>query len=163
MYRITASLARARISATRAGRRMRRNPLLVMKDGSTIKLAPGKSVTISEEAFVYNQNLINEYSDCLRVESLNHSLTDIRKEDDTKPPMELPPVEVPSDEEETQPPPAPPAPAEEVIEVKAAKEEKPKRRRRKTSVSESSETIEVEAPVEEEKPKRRRRTRKKAT
>ena len=161
MYSITATRSIARISAARAGSRRRRNPLLVMRDGSAIKLAPGRTVTISDEAYLYNLNLINEFSDCLVVRNLSEVSKD-RTEADTEPPQEIPPPvpeEQPQEEEEAVQEPV----VEEVVEEVApasekSVEEKPKRRRRKsTKVSEEAESTKEEAP------KKRRRSRKAST
>ena len=155
MYTITATRSVARVRAARAGHRgLRRNPLIVMKDGSTIRLAPGKSVTISEEAYNFNKKLLDEFASCLIVRSLN-----VRDEEDTIiPPPILPEGE--DTEEETLDPPPEESAQEEVVEdppeevsqeVEAI--EPPVKRRRKSTKKEAAEST-------EEKPKRRRRSRK---
>ena len=55
MYKITANLIKDRISISRSGRRVRRLPSITLSTGALIKLAPGRSVTISEEVYALNE------------------------------------------------------------------------------------------------------------
>ena len=160
MYTITATRSVSRVQAARAGHRgLRRNPCIVMRDGSTIRLAPGKSVTISEDAYQFNRKLLDEYSNCITVKS---SVT--RIEEDTVIPPPVPPVD-PTEEDDTIDPPveeptesqeAPVEPTEVTEEVTVAVEEKkePVKRRRRSSKKKAADEATEEAP------KRRRRSRK---
>ena len=157
MYTITATRSVARVKATRAGHRgLRRNPLIVMKDGSTIRLAPGKSVTISEEAYNFNRKLLDEFSTCIVVRSLHK-----RKEEDTIIPPPVPPALPEEDEDGEDTLDAP----EESITVNAVEDKVPEDL--KVEVSETtvkkrrkSSNPEVKLEGTEDKPKRRRRSRK---
>lgn len=55
MYKITANLIKDRISISRNGHRVRRLPSITLSTGALIKLAPGRSVTISEEVYALNE------------------------------------------------------------------------------------------------------------
>ena len=55
VYKITANLIKDRISISRSGRRVRRLPSITLSTGALIKLAPGRSVTISEEVYALNE------------------------------------------------------------------------------------------------------------
>ena len=143
MYIVTALRAVQRVKTSRTGVRLRRNPVVVMKDGSTIKLSPGRSVRITEEIYHWNKKLFEENSTVLRVTKVGGT-EEVKQE--SAPAVE---VKTPVD------PPA--ALNEDIVEntkavepaVEPTEEIKPKKRtRRKKS---------ADTEVTEEASKRRRR------
>ena len=157
MYIVTATRSTARMRAVRAGARNRRNPMIVLSNGSTIKIAPGRSVTLTEDTFQSNQNILREFSDCLIINKIgDKDPVEWREEADTEAPPSVPPEPI-EDEEEAiiAPPTINEVIPDEVIEP-PVEEPKPKAtRRRRSKKSEEEVTTEVE-----EKPKRRRRSKK---
>ena len=123
MYKITAKKIANRVAISRGGSRIRRLPTLQVAGGACIKIAPGRSVVVTDAIYESNKQLLEELSSVLVVTSLREEVT-------------------PDPVAETIPPqPAPPEPiAEEPLpepkeqeETEAAKEEpkpKPKRKRR---------------------------------
>ena len=157
MYIVSATRSTARMRAVRAGARNRRNPMIVLSNGSTIKIAPGRSVTLTEDTYQSNQNILREFSDCLIInKSGEEDPVEWGEEADTEAPPTVPPEPIEEDVEAIiVPPPVSEVTPEEII-VLPVEEPNPKLTRRSRSKK-----SDVEVATEEvEKPKRRRRSKK---
>jgi hypothetical protein len=172
MYVVKAIKSAARMGIARTGVRRRRNPVIVMSDGSAIKITPGRSIVITDDVYKANKNLLKEYADRLSISKLASPVNDTRIEPVTEqpPPVPAEPVDVevqqpdnevvaesvpkPVDPEPIEADPTPVLEAEPVVEeVKPA----PKTRRKRTN------EVATEVAVEEAKPKRRRKSKKAST
>jgi outer membrane biosynthesis protein TonB len=67
MYRISAKNIASRVHVSRGGARLRRLPTLVLRTGQAIKLAPGRDVVITSEAFQENLLLLQSYEEIIDV------------------------------------------------------------------------------------------------
>ena len=159
MYTVTAVRSANRVHLSRTGIRTRRFPQLVLVDGSTIKLSPGRSVKITEDILKRNLELLNTFIGSVEVrDSLGVviNLEDMYSKVDTIPPQPVPapepePIEAPEPVLEIE------TPAEEVIVEETVQEEvvevlkkepKPapkKRRKRRTRAQIEAEKKEKEA------------------
>ncbi len=156
MFRIKAKLIADRVNVARAGSRARRQPTIVLGTGAVIKLAPGRSVDITPQAYKANKTLLDQFSDMITVTSLSG--------EPFVPPSKLAP-----------PPKVDPSiindPATKIVLIEKAEDFAPVEEEPKAEVVEDSAPIEEEpkaevvedsAPIEEEpKPKKRRRRKKK--
>lgn len=70
MFRITAKSTSSRVAVSRAGARLRRLPMIILKTGQVIKLAPGQSVDITPSTFVRNIALLQKYADVVTVRDM---------------------------------------------------------------------------------------------
>ena len=154
MYTVTAVRSANRVHLSRTGIRTRRFPQLVLVDGSTIKLSPGRSVKITEDIFKRNLELLNTFIGSVEVrDSLGAliDLEDIHSKVETIPPQ---PVSEPELNEVSEP----------IIEVEEPVQEE--------VIEEPVQEVVVEEPVQEEvievpkkevkpapKKRRKRRTR----
>jgi len=127
--------------------------MLVMKDGSAIKLAPGRSIMITEDAYQDNKNLLEEYSDRLNINKVSPQINDVRIEQATDtpappaPPVPSEPIEM-SKEEET-----PVVVTSESNPKPVAPEPVPKARRKRNKSEDTPNNVEGKA-------KRRRSSKK---
>ena len=150
MYLVTALRAVQRVKAARTGVRLRRNPVVVMKDGSTIKLPPGRSVRITDEIYESNKKLFAEFSSMITVKCLTPTVSPTPIEPTVN--AVVPPIAPVEEDEEDTIPPKVPAEEPKVI-VEEAEVKKPKTRRKKAASEDTSSSTSEDAP----KPKRRRR------
>ena len=145
MYEIKAKLIADRINISRGGARARRLPSIVLATGDVLRIAPGRSVRVTEQVYEANKALLDSFEGMIDV-------IDHRKI--------------------TPPAPIPPEPAEEEKPKRRRSKPKPKPAPEPEPVSEP-ETIPAPEPepvitpdpepAEEEKPKRTRRSRRKKT
>lgn len=129
MYEIKAKLIADRINISRGGARARRLPSIVLATGAVLRIAPGRSVRVTEQVYEANKALLDSFA----------GMIDVIDRRDITPPAPIPPEPVeeekpkrrrskPKLEPEPEPVPEPeaiPAPEPESVE-----EEKPKRTRR---------------------------------
>ena len=149
MFKIIANQISARVAVSRTGVRSRRLPVIQMRDGTAIKISPGRSVVVSKEVLEANRSALSEMRDKIVILDLKTNKVVLPHDfivAETIPPQEVPPEPV------EEPPTVPPIEIDEVVEVK----EEP-----------AEEVPEEKPPVEEEpkpvkKPKRRSRAKKKA-
>ena len=129
MYEIKAKLIADRINISRGGARARRLPSIVLATGAVLRIAPGRSVRVTEQVYEANKALLDSFA----------GMIDVIDRRAITPPAPIPPEPVeeekpkrrrskPKLEPEPEPVPEPeaiPAPEPESVE-----EEKPKRTRR---------------------------------
>ena len=147
MYTVTAVKSANRVHLSRTGIRTRRFPQLVLIDGSTIKLSPGRSVKITEDILKRNLELLNTFVGSVEVRDNLGTIVDL--EDMYSKVDTIPPQPVPA------PDPEPNEVPEPILEVETPTEE--------VIVEEPVQEEVVEVPKEEVKPapkkRRKRRTR----
>jgi outer membrane biosynthesis protein TonB len=143
MYEIKAKLIADRINISRGGARARRLPSIVLATGAVLRIAPGRSVRVTEQVYEANRALLDSFA----------GVIDIIDHREITPPAPIPPE--PTEEEKpkrrrSKPKPAPePEPVSEPETIPAPEPE--------PVITPDPE------PVEEEKPKRTRRSRRKKT
>tara|TARA_Y100000592_G_C5480603_1_gene325211 strand:- start:6600 stop:7010 length:411 start_codon:yes stop_codon:yes gene_type:complete len=128
MYKITAKKIANRVAISRGGSRIRRLPTLQVAGGACIKIAPGRSVVVTDAIYESNKQLLEELSSVLVVTSLREEVAPDPVAE-TIPPQPAPPEPIaeeplPEPKEQEEP---------ETVEEETVKEEpkpKPKRKRR---------------------------------
>ena len=153
MYEIKAKLIADRINISRGGARARRLPSIVLATGAVLRIAPGRSVRVTEKVYEANKALLDSFK----------GMIDVIDHREITPPAPVPPEPV----EEVKPEPVEEVKPEPVEEVKPepVEEVKPKRRRSKPKPKPEPEAeVAPESEQKEEKPKRTRsRSRRKKT
>ena len=131
MYEIKAKLIADRINISRGGARARRLPSIVLATGAVLRIAPGRSVRVTEQVYEANKALLDSFA----------GMIDVIDRRDITPPA-----------------PMPPEPVEE--EKPKRRRSKPKPKPDLTEAHDAVAAPEPE-PVKEEKPKRTRKSRRK--
>lgn len=67
MYRISTKSITSRVAVSRGGARLRRLPHVVLATGQSIKIAPGRSVQVTEPVFRANLVLLREFAELIDV------------------------------------------------------------------------------------------------
>ena len=130
MYKITAKKIANRVAISRGGSRIRRLPTLQVAGGACIKIAPGRSVVVTEEIYKANEKLLEELSSVITVVSLRKEVS-VDTEAETLPPEPAPPEPVVEEEPKSEPLPEPePEKEEDPVVVEEEPKPKPKRKRR---------------------------------
>lgn len=70
MYEIKAKLIANRINISRGGSRARRLPSIVLATGDVLRIAPGRSVRVTEQVYSDNKQLLEQFSDMIDVVDL---------------------------------------------------------------------------------------------
>ena len=145
MYEIKAKLIADRINISRGGARARRLPSIVLATGAVLRIAPGRSVRVTEKVYEANKALLDSFK----------GMIDVIDHREITPPAPVPPEPV----EEVKPEPV------EEVKPEPVEEVKPKRRRSKPKPKPEPEAeVAPESEQKEEKPKRTRsRSRRKKT
>lgn len=67
MYMISTVSTVGRVAITRTGVRGSRVPQVVLGDGSTIKVMPGRSIHVTREVLESNMAVLKQYGECVRI------------------------------------------------------------------------------------------------
>ena len=152
MYRISAKNIASRVHVSRGGARLRRLPTLVLRTGQAIKLAPGRDVVITPEAFQENLLLLQSYEEIIDVhEHPGGALVSLHAARAPEPAPEPAPIHEPVVE---------PAPVvnEPVVELPMEPAEEPV-----VTEEPAEEPVVTEEPVEEPPKKKGRRKKKESS
>ena len=74
MFLITAKNIRSRVLVSRSGARRRRLPQICLARGAVIKIAPGRSVTISLDDILSNMENLKDYENEITIKKVIHSI-----------------------------------------------------------------------------------------
>ena len=121
MYRISTKSITSRVAVSRAGARLRRLPHVVLATGQSIKIAPGRSVQVTEPVLRANLALLREFAELIDV--TNVTTGEAFNVLDRAPSVQVSvstPVPEPAEIVAVEPPEAP-----EVVEEVAAVEDEP--------------------------------------
>ena len=145
MYEIKAKLIANRINISRGGARARRLPSIVLATGDVLRIAPGRSVKVTEQVYQANKALIDSFADMIDV--IDHR--------EITQPAQVPPEPVVDDnpdclEIELEPETEPETITVPELETIQAHEPEPET---------EPETEPEPGPAEEEKPKNKRASR----